>query len=172
MTQILSSTDKGLQLTVEMEPEWVTVGYGHSGPGTPVHAAVAVGYEQEQLPLVKVVVEGLRAQHRSPTIAIFDDTVQICFLTSPVTPQCRDIIGRLPMMSEVLDCLIGFNITSMADVFRTDDAFKVFQRCYERDHQISLVLMEVANVGPSGGNGEPFDILSVNELKAEFQRIF
>lgn len=169
MQPILSSTDNGLQLTFELVPDWVTVGYGGPDPKGPFQAVVAVGYDRRQLPLVKLISKAMRDQEAVPVISIFDDTVQLLFSTSPMPPGFMSLVQQTSPIASVFEELDKLNITSMADVFPEDDGYKTFMGIYERNRAISLVLMETALVGPGGGGGVPFEIFTVNDLKTEFQ---
>lgn len=168
MKCMLSMGERGAQLIVELPPEWVGVGYNHPTPAS-VGAAIIVQYDREQLPLVKLVTQAMLIQKRDPVVAIFEDGIQIVLSVSPVDKRWEQFLQRHALLSALVGEIASFHIRSVADTFPEDPAYKVFQRCYQRDKRFSVMLMDAASVNDTRGIGLPFHIFSVGELKTEFQ---
>ncbi len=170
MKVVFATTNKGLEVILDLEPAWVSVGYGHAGRGMPVQATVAVGYDRSQLPIVKLVTEAMRAQKACPIIAVFEETVQIGFSLSPIEPQSMGLFQKIPFFGAFGKDIAGLHIGSAADFYPKDDAYGVFERCYQRDRTISLVIMGYAHVvGQEESHGIPLDVFAVSDLKREPQ---
>ena len=169
---IISATDKGVQLTIELEPESVTVGVGGTNPQGPASAIVAVVYENLYLPLIKFVLRHMKMQGRSPVVAVFEDNIQIVLMLSPIPPDYRAHIANMEYVGQFAADMKSFNVTSVADVFPTDPSYAVFEKCYARDKSLTLLFMDMTSrIDQTGGVGTSFAVFSVKELKREFQRI-
>ncbi len=154
-----------MQLVIDMQPEWVTVGYGAAGAGMPIGAAIALGYDALHLPMMKTIVACMRTQHTMPTVSIYDDTVQIVFSVGPIPDECRTIVRAfLGPFTELADELQILKAVSAGDICRNDESFMRFEALFEHQGMLSLVLMQEADVGDNGGHGEPFDVFIVREV--------
>lgn len=171
MDLIFSSGSNGPRIVTELIPEWISVGYSHADPASPVNALAAVGYKPEQIPVMKLLVEGMRAQGRTPVFAIFDDTVQVIFSVSPLSSGVRMILRESALFEAIEEEIEGFYLTSIADFDPNDNEVAIFEKCYKRDQGFTLLLVEVSETDPHNGETTPFERFRVTRIERKFQTL-
>lgn len=171
MTGLLSLTSNGKHFLAELAPQWIAVGGGQSNPTAPIMAGVAIAYDHQQLPLVKKMVDVMIEQKREPVIAIFDNNVQVCLTIAPVPSEFMNGLPVLKELCKKFDGLDAFHITSVADIFREDPTFALFEKCYARDKVISVVFVAAGVADTHGGETIPFKIMPSKTLKSNMQHM-
>lgn len=149
--------DKKPRLILDFVPVNSVVGYV---PITAKHAraAIALQYRVEQISFIAPLLAQLQREARTPTVAIFEDTLQVLFSVRILPPQLAEYLRQEAALPMNLIGSLRVCLASAAN-HEPDESYKFFRRCYERDGTFKFVV-----AGPDLSARVPGGDFQVSEL--------
>ncbi len=156
---------KEKHLAVDICPLYVRVGFARAVGGFTRRPNIALAYGLHEIRIIRAIGRGMREQRRQPSVAIYDNTVQVVYKVEPILGELRASLATLtmPPLQKVVEVC---SIASSAS-FTPDDDFRTFRLLQAGQKEYGVEIY-----GPHGTKIKAFETFFVKVLGDKASEIF